>query len=218
MRRRKDVKRMGRKSRRERIREACMKRIRKSREKILERCRKGIGRKAALRDVIRNELERVEPMSEDEEEEVEKEEEDREIDFLMMLERDLYNDLREQEAKFIEELERTELEQLNLDVLEFTSSAGDKADSEDYVLCPLCCKHSLDMKGSTVLCRCGLRLDIGNDGLTLVDLKRNLASVFDDHLKRGCDLKQPTFELQRRFGNSILVAKCDDCEWLSVVL
>ena len=59
MRRRKDVKRMGRKSRLERVREACMKRIRKSREKILERCRKGIGRRAALRDVIRNELERT---------------------------------------------------------------------------------------------------------------------------------------------------------------
>ena len=50
---------MGRKSRLERVREACMKRIRKSREKILERCRKGIGRRAALRDVIRNELERT---------------------------------------------------------------------------------------------------------------------------------------------------------------
>ena len=206
---------MGRKSRLERVREACMKRIRKSREKILERCRKGIGRRAALRDVIRNELER-EPMSEEEEEEEKKE--DMEIKFMMMLERDLYTDLQEQECEFIEELERMELEQLNLDVREFTLESD--ADSESYVLCPVCSKYPLCMKRSNVLCRCGLVLDVGNDGLRLSDLKQNLAAVFSEHYERGCDSK-PRFEIQSRFGgkrNAMLVAKCDACEWLHVVL
>ena len=155
-------------------------------------------------------------MSEDEEEE--EKEEDTEIKFMMMLERDLYTDLQEQECEFIEELERMELEQLNLDVREFTLESH--VDSESYVLCPLCCKSPLYMKGTIFLCNCGVVLDIGNDGLTLSDLKRNLAAVFVEHYDRGCD-SQPKFELQSRFGgerNAMLVAKCDECEWLHVVL
>ena len=135
---------------------------------------------------------------------------------MMMLERDLYTDLQEQECEFIEELERMELEQLNLGVKEFTLESD--TDSESYVLCPVCSKYPLCMKRSTVLCRCGLVLDVGNDGLTLCDLKENLAAVFST-LRRCCDSKPDLNSIEiRGKRNAMLVAKCDECEWLHVVV
>lgn len=154
-----------------------------------------------------------------------------EEELILSLEKDLYDDLREQETAFLEELEdieRARREQIDADVHDFDAFELDEREISQegcdvVVLCPICKKHYLRCRGSAILCRCGLRVDVEGDGLALTDLKRNLADIFEEHGQSGCGAVL-RFNVTSKYGDGttneskIIVAKCGRCDYLRVAL
>ncbi|CAM9398036.1 unnamed protein product, partial [Choristocarpus tenellus] len=90
---------------------------------------------------------------------------------------------------------------------------------EDAVLCPIC-KHDWLVQGGppsgAILCRCGFRLDTGDEGLSLGHLKQQLSDTYTQHSER-CRM-DPCFSLINKFGVHMLWSSCEACTFSRVVL
>lgn len=88
--------------------------------------------------------------------------------------------------------------------------------SDVTVLCPMCKKDYILLCGDVFLCKCGLRLDTENDGLTLDHLRSCLERAFSSH-RDGC-ADDPVFSLESTFGGRNLCMRCECCGAFEVVI
>ena len=103
--------------------------------------------------------------------------------------------------------------------LPFQPTAPRAAAEDEPTLCPVCKRDWLLTAdgGRVFLCRCGLRLDVANDGLTLGMLRRQLAALYEAHSARGC-AAEPVFEPRTQWGITALWGGCNHCGLCEVLM
>ena len=92
------------------------------------------------------------------------------------------------------------------------AKAAAAREEEEPTLCPVCKKDWLLVAdgGRVFFCRCGLRLDVQNDGLSLGVLRQQLAALYEAHSTRGCSA-EPVFEPRTQWGITALWGGCNKC-------
>lgn len=123
---------------------------------------------------------------------------------------------RREEARELDEYERT-LEEQDADIAElvaFQDRLRISSDDESSVLCPMCAKDRVHVRNGVVFCSCGLRLDGGTmDNITLDMVRERLAEVITAHGASECTASHaPMFEQRDLFGFSFLYATCKNCK------
>ncbi|XP_062181257.1 uncharacterized protein LOC133885546 [Phragmites australis] len=139
-------------------------------------------------------------------------------DILLELERLLYEDLREESIR--KELEALDEEDAYLAQAVFDHmQLNDKEATENAkVWCPVCKQGELRDTHNLIYCTfCKLRLDLGEDKITLEFLREQLANAHTQHLDRGCK-SAPKFCLQTMFGLTALYIQCEECGTFDVVV
>ncbi|TKW27251.1 hypothetical protein SEVIR_3G245700v4 [Setaria viridis] len=139
-------------------------------------------------------------------------------DILLEMERLLYEDLRE-------ELLRKELEALDEEDAYLSQAVFDHMQLNDSggaenakIWCPVCKKGELRDTHNLIYCTlCDLRLDLGEDKITLEFLRERLANAHTEHFDRGCK-SVPKFCLQTMFGLTALYMQCEECSTFDIVV
>jgi len=139
-------------------------------------------------------------------------------DILLEMERLLYEDLRE-------ELIRKELEALDEEDAYLAQAVYDHMQLNDNGVaenakfwCPVCKQGELRDTHNLIYCTlCKLRLDLGEDKITLEFLRERLASAHTEHFDRGCK-SAPKFCLQTMFGLTALYMQCEECSTFDIVV
>ncbi|KAL6877179.1 hypothetical protein ACP4OV_012850 [Aristida adscensionis] len=213
------------------LRTNCLRRVEKDRVNLLWKIR-AQGRLPAndkIRNIISDELQKLSESVEDKEDlemgviweyqgpkaakpaEIESE------DILLEMERLLYEDLRE-------ELIRKELEALDEEDAYLAQAVfehmqlNDNQAANSKVWCPVCKQGELRETHNLIYCTfCKLRLDLGEDKITLEFLRERLANAHEEHLDRGCK-SAPKFCLQTMFGLTALYIQCEECSTFDVVV
>ena len=86
------------------------------------------------------------------------------------------------------------------------------------VLCPLCQEAGLVQRQGVILCPTkDLRLDTSVEGLGLEDLRQRLAAAFTEHAAAGCRGRL-VFEQRAAAGGNSLLAMCEECSMLDIVM
>jgi len=86
------------------------------------------------------------------------------------------------------------------------------------VWCPVCKQGELRDTHNLIYCTlCKLRLDLGEDKITLEFLRERLASAHTEHFDRGCK-SAPKFCLQTMFGLTALYMQCEECSTFDIVV
>uniref|UniRef100_A0A0B6ZB11 RPA-interacting protein C-terminal domain-containing protein n=1 Tax=Arion vulgaris TaxID=1028688 RepID=A0A0B6ZB11_9EUPU len=88
--------------------------------------------------------------------------------------------------------------------------------STEDVICPLCEKFNLIESKNVIHCRCGLRIDVEQDSITLKYVRDSLIAGTEEH-SRKCESK-PSFSLNQKFGISNLIMSCQGCDFLFVIV
>ncbi|XP_066362569.1 uncharacterized protein [Miscanthus floridulus] len=84
--------------------------------------------------------------------------------------------------------------------------------------CPVCKQGDLRETHNLIYCTlCKLRLDLGEDKMTLEFLRERLANAHTDHFDRGCK-SAPKFCLQTMFGLTALYIQCEECSTFDIVV
>ncbi|CAL4893610.1 unnamed protein product [Urochloa decumbens] len=139
-------------------------------------------------------------------------------DVLLEMERLLYEDLRE-------ELIRKELEALDEEDAYLAQAVFDHMQLNDNggaenakVWCPVCKQGELRDTHNLIYCTlCDLRLDLGEDKITLDFLRERLANAHTEHFDRGCR-SAPKFCLQTMYGLTALYMQCEECRTFDIVV
>ncbi|RLN29953.1 RPA-interacting protein A [Panicum miliaceum] len=139
-------------------------------------------------------------------------------DILLEMERLLYEDLRE-------ELIRKELEALDEEDAYLAQAVFDHMQLNDNgvaenakIWCPVCKQGELRDTHNLIYCTlCKLRLDLGEDKITLEFLRERLANAHTEHFDRGCK-SAPKFCLQTMFGLTALYMQCEECRTFDIVV
>ncbi|XP_005103470.1 RPA-interacting protein A [Aplysia californica] len=84
------------------------------------------------------------------------------------------------------------------------------------VICPLCERNSLLENKGVIVCKCGLRINTEQDGITLKNVQESLEAGANEH-SAVCGSK-PVFSLDEKFGTSTLTMSCQDCDFLFIVI
>lgn len=87
--------------------------------------------------------------------------------------------------------------------------------------CPVCGTGALVARRGGLggaVCRCGLSLDLGLDGLTLSHVREQLALTFAEHGAGGCGERRPRFGVREDYGARALAASCPACDFLRIVI
>jgi len=131
------------------------------------------------------------------------------------LEEVLIKDIRQREEELFNEWHANMLfEEENWGADEFMRT---KNISEDSVECPVCKDGYLEQVNmSTIVCKCGLRLSLGTDPLTIDDLKKRLQFCFIEHAKVCAGSLE--FAIKNQFGISCLMVGCRTCQKTDVVI
>lgn len=200
----------------ERLRQKCLARAREQRDALLRERRRKLTREtggeniAEAREgvqgdamcILESECKEDHGLAEWERQGLVLTEEDREelmrsIEEVLQSELDMDEDEAIEQYRMIAQVETAELQDL-----QETLGLGD-----DAVICPVCRKDYLVRTPSAqmIVCACGLRIDGGIDGLGLEQLRASLAALHSEHALCGGSI---TFELDDRFGESFLRARC----------
>ncbi|TVU01074.1 hypothetical protein EJB05_53485 [Eragrostis curvula] len=148
-------------------------------------------------------------------------------DVLLEMERILYEDLREEsirkELEALDEedayLARAVLEHMQLNDAERFNGCYNRcqASGTAKVWCPVCKHGELRDTHNLIYCTsCVLRLDLGDDKITLEFLRERLANAHMEHFDRGCKAA-PKFCLQTMFGLTALYIQCEECGTFEIV-
>ena len=137
--------------------------------------------------------------------------------------------MREEEAELLaayeESLAAEEAAQAEKvrDMQEWEEGAGAPgaggSQGEDPVPCPVCRKRRLLCRRGVVLCGCGgVRLELGDEGIGLAEVRQSLAVAWDVHSSGGCK-EDPTFRQAAAPGSSQehLWVTCSVCNCFAVV-
>ncbi|GBG26551.1 RPA-interacting protein [Hondaea fermentalgiana] len=92
--------------------------------------------------------------------------------------------------------------------------------SSAQLLCPVCMRAHLHLRGTVFHCDCGFRLDAKNECVSLEQLRQRLAHAMESHAMQAppCG-HQPQFSLKRHLaGIELLVMECQGCACFHVVL
>ncbi|CAL4908249.1 unnamed protein product [Urochloa decumbens] len=220
------------------LRTNCMKRVKKDRINLLWKIRaqgqlpandmKKV--ESAVRNIISDEIEKLKQANEGQEDqemdviweyqgpqsakpaEIESE------DVLLEMERLLYEDLRE-------ELIRKELEALDEEDAYLAQAVFDHMQLNDNggaenakIWCPVCKQGELRDTHNLIYCTlCDLRLDLGEDKITLDFLRERLANAHTEHFDRGCR-SAPKFCLQTMYSLTALYMQCEECRTFDIVV
>ncbi|XP_052799474.1 RPA-interacting protein A-like [Mya arenaria] len=122
--------------------------------------------------------------------------------------------LRHEELRLLEEYSSYEQGTLQLEE-QSLCSALDKLSAVE-VVCPLCKKSTLMLNKSVIFCKCGLRIDTEQDGLSLGNVQRLLEMGLEQH-GAACHC-EPVYSLVSDAGPTNLLMTCPDCDWMSVVI
>eukprot|EP00026_Physarum_polycephalum_P015037 Phypoly_transcript_15622.p1 GENE.Phypoly_transcript_15622~~Phypoly_transcript_15622.p1 ORF type:complete len:228 (+),score=35.39 Phypoly_transcript_15622:100-684(+) len=136
------------------------------------------------------------------------------IDVMRMLEQELMDELRQQEAEMLaqyESVRQFDEAELQDSLARYAEDAGNT-----FVPCPICMKHGLLQNNHVIFCACGFRLDLKDPGITLGVVQQQLSDRYANHGKT-CSAT-PTFEVQNQYGISALYLKCTVCDSLDVVI
>ncbi|XP_078182072.1 uncharacterized protein LOC144575708 isoform X1 [Carex rostrata] len=217
----------------EQLRQNCLKRVQKEREKLLQKIR-GQGDKplplqqedkmdSTVRNIVSEEIQKMEalPLNEKENDQIWEHEDQfgnvtESEEALIEMERLLYQELREElirrELEFLEEVDAY-LEEQAFEHMQLNENQG----VENKVWCPVCKKGGLKEAHNLIYCTCcNMRLDIGDDKVNLEFLRERLAEVHMVHLDRGCK-STPKFCVETNFGLTALCIKCEVCCTFEVV-
>ncbi|KAL6610231.1 hypothetical protein ACP70R_040200 [Stipagrostis hirtigluma subsp. patula] len=228
------------------LRTNCLKRVKEDRVNLLWNIR-AQGRlpandmeKSAVRTIISDELQKFKQsvdIKEDQEMDVVWEYQGQQAampaeieseDILLEMERLLYEDLREElirkELEALDEedayLAQAVFDHMQLNDKERINGCYDRCqDAENAkVWCPVCKHGELLETHNVIYCTsCKLRLDIGEDKVTLAFLRKRLANAHEEHFDRGCK-SAPKFCLQTMFGLTALYIQCEECSTFDVVV
>lgn len=220
------------------LRTNCLKRVKQDRINLLWKNR-AQGRlpandmkkvDSAVRNIISDEIEKLKQSNEGKEDQgtdmlweyqgpqAAKPAENESEEILLEMERLLYEDLRE-------ELIRKELEALDEEdaylaqaVFDHMQLNDNEAAKNAMVWCPVCKQGELRDTHNLIHCTlCKLRLDLGEDKITMEFLRERLANVHREHFGRGCK-SAPKFCLQDMFGITALYIQCEECSTYDIVL
>lgn len=122
------------------------------------------------------------------------------LQFMTELERQIMADLEQQQA---DEVLRHEAEEV-------------AALTEPRVPCPLCQVNALGKHDRMVYCRCGLRIDLQFDDLSLEQIHRQLLAAVAAHAEI-CN-SAPAFQVRQFGSHTVLALVCTPCGTLDVVL
>lgn len=219
------------------LRTNCLRRVRKDRNDLLWKIRKqGLPGnvmekvRSAVRSVISDEVEKLKQSNtgnEDQEMDViweyqglhaAKPAEIESEDILLEMERLVCEDIRE-------EVIRKQLEALDEEDAYLAQSVFDHMQLNDIeaaetakLWCPVCKQGDLRETRNLIYCTlCNLRLDLGEDKMTLEFLRERLANAHMDHFDRGCK-SAPKFCLQTMFGLTALYIQCAECSTFDIVV
>lgn len=219
------------------LRTNCLRRVRKDRNDLLWKIRKqGLPGnvmekvRSAVRSVISDEVEKLKQSNtgnEDQEMDViweyqglhaAKPAEIESEDILLEMERLVCEDIRE-------EVIRKQLEALDEEDAYLAQSVLDHMQLNDIeaaetakLWCPVCKQGDLRETRNLIYCTlCNLRLDLGEDKMTLEFLRERLANAHMDHFDRGCK-SAPKFCLQTMFGLTALYIQCAECSTFDIVV
>lgn len=226
------------------LRENCFKRVREDRTRLLWSLRLGDSQdhflppqniiQSTFRDIVSNELNRIKgsTLNEDVDCSTKSEASDDAIweydglhsayqgdceDLLLEMQRIFYEDLRKEES--IKESE-VPIQTWDDEEDEYLSQAVYKQmqlNSEEVVWCPVCKQGELQESHHFIYCTlCQLKLDRGDEMMTLDMLRTRLAEVHTEHLDRGCRLR-PGFYIESRFELTALYIKCQGCDTFEIV-
>lgn len=220
------------------LRANCLRRVRNDRTDLLWKIRKQ-GQlpandmekvESAVRNIISDEIEKLKQSNEGKEDqemdviweyqgphsakaaEIESE------DILLEMERLLYEDIREEQIR--KQLEALDEEDAYLaqSVFDHMQLNDNEAAETAKLWCPVCKRGDLRETHNLIYCTlCKLRLDLGEDKMTLEFLRERLANAHMDHFDRGCK-SVPKFCLQTMFGLTALYIQCEECSTFDIVV
>lgn len=212
----------------ETYRKKCFERLRKSREKLLSKFRHIDSTEQETdfgHDLIKDIMSREWRTLWDEETEMTKvadlpldisfipPEENENIDRLLKIFEDIEEELKLEELKILEEFESYE-EGLLLE--EKSLCEAFEALSADEVICPICKLNPLHENKSIIFCKCGVRINTEQDGLTLSNVKQMLKDGLELH-NYACQT-EPEFSTLSVLGTTNLFMTCKDCDMMHVII
>ncbi|XP_031476767.1 uncharacterized protein LOC116248236 isoform X1 [Nymphaea colorata] len=229
----------------DKLRENCLRRVRRDRERLLWRFRHNEQLSqdmvtSAFRDIVCDEYQKIrqstfgisdkisetsgdDPLWEFNSLDVICESNEREyIELMTEMERLLHEDIAAQVIKrdrqLLEDYERIvddEDKYLAQAVFEHMQLNEKQV---DRVWCPVCTRGYMQEDQHIVYCRsCELQLDLQSDKVNLDFVRDRLGKVIEEHLDKGCRAK-PEFCLETRFGFTALYVKCQHCATFDIVV
>lgn len=86
---------------------------------------------------------------------------------------------------------------------------------DQRVLCPICSCHYLEKIATTITCRCGIAIDVGQDSITLEHVALQLKVGVTSHAEK-C-VGRPIFGVVSELGDNLLMT-CDSCDFMFIVI
>eukprot|EP00512_Aurantiochytrium_limacinum_P000689 CAMPEP_0171485410 /NCGR_PEP_ID=MMETSP0958-20121227/529_1 /TAXON_ID=87120 /ORGANISM="Aurantiochytrium limacinum, Strain ATCCMYA-1381" /LENGTH=244 /DNA_ID=CAMNT_0012018195 /DNA_START=60 /DNA_END=794 /DNA_ORIENTATION=- len=202
----------ARASRRARLAQRCVDRLKLNRSERLRRYRM----QGTSRDQIRDQTLQVlrEELSQFSAEENPFDEEE-----LLLLEQDVLNEIYAEEERVMRSFEAEE--RARAQELEHYAEIAEHAEaSSQVVVCPICMQNQLHLSGTVFHCNCGFRLDARNECFSLGQLQQRLATIMETHAMQNPPCThQPRFFLKKHFGGiELLVMECSGCSCVQIIL
>lgn len=136
------------------------------------------------------------------------------VDVMQYLEQELLSDLKKEETFLLTQYEETndfEEAALSAAVEDFYT-----AEVSQIVICPLCKQNPLHQNKGIIFCRCGLRLDVQKEHITLDYLYGRLNEACQTH-NSGCP-QEPEFKMTNQFGLSAICLSCSQCNTFLIIV
>eukprot|EP00295_Goniomonas_pacifica_P029945 CAMPEP_0175935744 /NCGR_PEP_ID=MMETSP0108-20121206/21218_1 /TAXON_ID=195067 ORGANISM="Goniomonas pacifica, Strain CCMP1869" /NCGR_SAMPLE_ID=MMETSP0108 /ASSEMBLY_ACC=CAM_ASM_000204 /LENGTH=225 /DNA_ID=CAMNT_0017259733 /DNA_START=10 /DNA_END=687 /DNA_ORIENTATION=- len=131
---------------------------------------------------------------------------------MQFLEAAVQQEMKEAEAEILkqqEEAEKFEQERSSAQALAHLAAPSG-------LLCPVCRQSNLAQHLSSVFCRCGLRLDLKTDLLDLTQVGSLLSEAYIAH-REAC-AHEPACAVQSQWGPQLLVMHCATCAFFKVIV
>lgn len=191
----------------ESYRRRCCDRLKNSRAKLLQRFRNNCNisngserNNSIVDDILKDELSQEENYDDD-------------FDTIVKVMEEIRLELMIQEREILlqhDRLKEMEDKELNCAIMDHENQTNDK------VLCPVCSYHYLEQLENVIGCKCGVRIDIGQDNITLDYVGLQLRVGTTVHADK-CRCK-PVFGMMHEYDSHNLVMSCETCDFMFIVL
>ncbi|KAK7088148.1 RPA-interacting protein B-like [Littorina saxatilis] len=133
-----------------------------------------------------------------------------EIDTTLALIEEIQEEMKAEEAKLVAEYE---IFQVSLQKEEAALSSAIEM-LNTHPICPVCAKNPLMENKGVIFCKCGVRIDTEQDGISLDFVGQQLEDAKELH---ECD-GQPIFSVQDNYGIRNLLMICQKCDFMYIVI